>query len=127
MFIAFEGSPRIVRLFGTGSSKLVKSYWVCTVVVITTLSGKFYEYGTPEYNEYIPIATRKPGSRAAIVIDVHKVGSVSNEIYRPPASDSGATEIAIVMWIHHSLLRLQGRSNNVARIYDPVRKCRCRL
>ncbi|KAI0641203.1 hypothetical protein C8Q79DRAFT_885080, partial [Trametes meyenii] len=54
MFNAFEGPPRIVRLFGTGT--------VC-------------EYGTPEYDELIPPEHRRPGSRAAIVVDVHKVGT----------------------------------------------------
>ncbi|KAI0668735.1 hypothetical protein C8Q78DRAFT_243201 [Trametes maxima] len=51
MFSAFEGPPRIVRLFGTGTVR---------------------EYGTPEYDELIPPEHRRPGSRAAIVIDVHK-------------------------------------------------------
>ncbi|EJD04571.1 uncharacterized protein FOMMEDRAFT_83444 [Fomitiporia mediterranea MF3/22] len=54
MFCAFDGPPRIVRLFGT---------------------GQVYEYGSPEYNEFIPKETRKPGSRSVIVVDVHKVGS----------------------------------------------------
>ncbi|KAJ3992546.1 hypothetical protein F5050DRAFT_1801677 [Lentinula boryana] len=53
LFHAFEGPPRICRLFGTGT---------------------VYEYGTPEYNEFIP-KNRLPGSRAVIVIDVHKVGT----------------------------------------------------
>ncbi|KAI1790498.1 hypothetical protein LXA43DRAFT_890910 [Ganoderma leucocontextum] len=54
MFNAFEGPPRIVRLFGAGT---------------------VYEFGTPEYEKLIPPENRRPGSRAAIVIDVHKVGS----------------------------------------------------
>ncbi|CDO74774.1 hypothetical protein BN946_scf185001.g22 [Trametes cinnabarina] len=54
MFSAFEGPPRIVRLFGTGS---------------------VHEYGSPEYGALIPPEHRRPGSRAAIVIDVHKVGT----------------------------------------------------
>ncbi|RPD59332.1 hypothetical protein L226DRAFT_472874 [Lentinus tigrinus ALCF2SS1-7] len=54
MFSAFEGPPRIVRLFGTGT---------------------VHEFGTREYEELIPPEERRPGSRAAIVIDVHKVGS----------------------------------------------------
>ncbi|KAE9396413.1 hypothetical protein BT96DRAFT_884801 [Gymnopus androsaceus JB14] len=54
LFHAFEGPPRICRLFGTGT---------------------VYEYGTPEYNEFIPPETRVPGSRAVIVIDIHKVGT----------------------------------------------------
>ncbi|KAK0186846.1 hypothetical protein F5146DRAFT_1113709 [Armillaria mellea] len=54
LFNAFEGPPSIVRLFGR---------------------GKFYEFGTPEYNALIPPETRHPGSRAVIMIDVHKVGT----------------------------------------------------
>jgi len=54
LFQAFEGPPRICRLFGTGT---------------------VHEYGTPKYNELIPPGTRTPSSRAAIVIDVHKVGT----------------------------------------------------
>ena len=56
MFCAFEGAARIVRLWGTGT---------------------IYEFGTPEYERLIPPEKRLTGSRAAIVIDVHKVGSVS--------------------------------------------------
>ena len=56
MFCAFEGAARIVRLWGTGT---------------------IFEFGTPEYEKLISPENRRPGSRAAIVIDVHKVGSVS--------------------------------------------------
>ncbi|OJA09665.1 hypothetical protein AZE42_03658 [Rhizopogon vesiculosus] len=51
MLSAFEGPPRIMRLYGIGT---------------------VYEYGTQEYESFIPPETRKPGSRAAIVIDVYK-------------------------------------------------------
>ncbi|KAF8547782.1 hypothetical protein OG21DRAFT_1517024 [Imleria badia] len=54
MFHAFEGAPRILRMWGTGTVR---------------------EFGTPEYDALIPPASRKPGSRAAIVIDVHKVAT----------------------------------------------------
>lgn len=54
LFNAFQGPPRICRLFGTGT---------------------VHEFGTPEYEALIPMADRKPGSRSAIVIDVHKVGT----------------------------------------------------
>ncbi|KAG8782850.1 hypothetical protein FRC12_020362 [Ceratobasidium sp. 428] len=54
LFNAFEGPPRILRLFGT---------------------GKVYELGSPRYNELIPLEERLPGSRAAVVVDVHKVGT----------------------------------------------------
>ncbi|KAJ3502974.1 hypothetical protein NLJ89_g8642 [Agrocybe chaxingu] len=54
MFCAFEGPPRILRLFGTGA---------------------VYEYGTAEYNELLPAEKRQPGSRSVIMLDVHKVGT----------------------------------------------------
>ncbi|KAH7922712.1 hypothetical protein BV22DRAFT_1106485 [Leucogyrophana mollusca] len=54
LFNAFEGPPRITRLWGFGT---------------------VHEFGTPEYHALIPAATRKPGSRAAIVIDVYQVGT----------------------------------------------------
>ncbi|KAF9004552.1 hypothetical protein BDQ17DRAFT_1240829 [Cyathus striatus] len=54
MFVAFEGPPEIIRLFGRGT---------------------VYEFGTPEYEELLPLEKRKAGSRAVIVVDVHKVGA----------------------------------------------------
>ncbi|KAI0656851.1 hypothetical protein C8Q70DRAFT_1056432 [Cubamyces menziesii] len=54
MFNAFEGAPRICRLWGIGT---------------------VHEFGTPEYETFIPPEIRRPGSRAAIVIDVHKVST----------------------------------------------------
>lgn len=54
LFNAFEGPPRILRFWGKGT---------------------VHEFGTPEYNEYIPPSNRKAGSRAIIVIDIHKVGT----------------------------------------------------
>ncbi len=39
-------------------------------------TGTFHEFGTPEYDELIPPENRRPGSRAAIVIDVYRVGTV---------------------------------------------------
>jgi len=54
MFSAFEGPPRILRLYGVGT---------------------VHEYGTPEYNALISAETRKPGSRAAIIVDVYQVGT----------------------------------------------------
>jgi len=54
LFNAFQGPPRITRLFGKGT---------------------VHEFGTPEYDALISASERKPGSRSAIVIDVHKVGT----------------------------------------------------
>jgi hypothetical protein len=36
-----------------------------------------HEFGSPYYNRLLPENTRNAGSRAVIVIDVHKVGTVS--------------------------------------------------
>ncbi|KAL0961522.1 hypothetical protein HGRIS_006463 [Hohenbuehelia grisea] len=54
LFNAFEGPPRIVRMLGKGT---------------------YHEYGTPEYDEYLPAELRTPGSRGVVVINVHRVGS----------------------------------------------------
>ncbi|KAF9004556.1 hypothetical protein BDQ17DRAFT_1354214 [Cyathus striatus] len=54
MFNAFDGPPRIVRLYGRGS---------------------VYEFGTPEYDALLPGGERTPGSRAAVVVDIYKVAS----------------------------------------------------
>ncbi|KAK1235797.1 hypothetical protein PQX77_000970 [Marasmius sp. AFHP31] len=53
-FNAFEGPPRIARLWGKGT---------------------VYEFGTPEYNALVPPESRKPGSRSVIMIDVHKAAT----------------------------------------------------
>ncbi|EAU86871.2 pyridoxamine phosphate oxidase [Coprinopsis cinerea okayama7 len=54
LFNAFEGPPRIARLYGRGS---------------------YHEFGTAEYNKLLPPGTRQPGSRAAIIVDVWKVST----------------------------------------------------
>lgn len=45
-------------------------------VMLSHSGGTVHEYGTPEYNALIPAETRKPGSRAAIVVNVYQVGTV---------------------------------------------------
>ncbi|OJT07933.1 hypothetical protein TRAPUB_1144 [Trametes pubescens] len=54
MFCAYEGPARILRIYGRGT---------------------VHEFGTPEYDALIPAVQRRPGSRAAIVIDVRKVST----------------------------------------------------
>lgn len=54
MFCAFEGPPRITRLFGRGT---------------------VHEFGTPEYESIISVDKRQPGSRSVIMLDVYKVSS----------------------------------------------------
>lgn len=50
-----------------------------------------HEYGTPEYNALVPAETRKPGSRAAIVVDVYKVGTVRTAHPRPYPTKEAST------------------------------------
>ncbi|KAF8603145.1 hypothetical protein BDV93DRAFT_473497 [Ceratobasidium sp. AG-I] len=65
LFNAFEGPPRILRLFGT---------------------GEVHEFGSPRYSELIPLEERLPGSRAVVIVNVHKVGTscgYSVPLYKP--------------------------------------------
>lgn len=73
MFNAFQGPPRITRLFGKG-----KYYEATDFKRSEIRTGTVHEFGTPEYDALVPTSERKPGSRSAIVIDVHKVGTVSS-------------------------------------------------
>jgi len=75
LFNAFEGAPRIVRIFGHGTS---------------------FEFGTPEYNDLIPLETRQPGSRAVIMIDVHKVGSSCG--YSVPVYEFKSHRTKLMQW-----------------------------
>ncbi|KAG6817368.1 hypothetical protein H0H87_009555 [Tephrocybe sp. NHM501043] len=54
LFHAFEGPPRILRLYGKGT---------------------VHEFGTPEYDALLPLEKRKVGSRSIIMLDVFKVGT----------------------------------------------------
>lgn len=54
LFNAFEGPPRILRLYGKGT---------------------VYEFGTPEYEALLPPEKRQIGSRSVIMIDVFKIGT----------------------------------------------------
>jgi hypothetical protein len=74
MFSALDGPPRILRLFGVGA--LAFSSWFISSSMVDAYTGTVHEYGTPEYDALIPATTRKPGSRAVIVIDVYQVGTV---------------------------------------------------
>ncbi|KAI0427783.1 pyridoxamine phosphate oxidase family protein [Xylaria sp. FL1042] len=56
LFNAFEGPPRILRLWG---------------------KGKVLEYDSPEFNEIVAREniTTLPGTRSVIVVDIHQVGT----------------------------------------------------
>lgn len=71
LFMAFNRAPKIVRIFGTGSSSGIPT---CATEQI--LAASVIEFGTPEYDELLPPTTRLPGSRAIIVVDIYKVGTV---------------------------------------------------
>ncbi|KAI6007863.1 hypothetical protein EDC04DRAFT_928616 [Pisolithus marmoratus] len=77
LFNAFDGPPRIVRLWGIGtpSNSRLASRSCFPYHRTSNDAGTVHEYGTPEYNSLIPRATRQSGSRAAIVVDVFKVSS----------------------------------------------------
>ncbi|KAJ7207347.1 hypothetical protein C8J57DRAFT_1151727 [Mycena rebaudengoi] len=75
LFNAFEGPPRISRLYGYGT---------------------VYEFGTPEYNSFIPAESRKPGSRSVILIDVHKVSTSCG--YAVPFFDFKAHRTRLLTW-----------------------------
>ncbi|KAJ7763114.1 hypothetical protein DFH07DRAFT_812789 [Mycena maculata] len=75
LFNAFQGPPRITRLYGRGT---------------------VYEFGTPEYSSFIPAELRKPGSRSVIVIDVHKVGTSCG--YAVPFFDFKAHRTRLLTW-----------------------------
>ncbi|KAF7324924.1 Pyridoxamine phosphate oxidase [Mycena kentingensis (nom. inval.)] len=75
MFNAFEGPPRIARLYGRGT---------------------VYEFGTPEFNEFIPPEKRIPGTRSVIVVDVHKVGTSCG--YAVPFFDFKSHRTRLLTW-----------------------------
>ncbi|KAI0468790.1 pyridoxamine phosphate oxidase family protein [Xylaria cf. heliscus] len=56
LFNAFEGPPRIIRLWG---------------------KGKVLENGTPEFNEIVERENIRtiPGTRSVIIVDIHQVGT----------------------------------------------------
>ncbi|KAG5653817.1 hypothetical protein H0H81_010285 [Sphagnurus paluster] len=75
LFNAFDGPPRIVRLYG---------------------KGYVYEFGTPEYNELLPEGTRHPGSRAAIALEVFKVATTCG--YSVPFYEFKAHRTQLLEW-----------------------------
>jgi hypothetical protein len=81
MFCAFEGPPRILRLFGVGMclDRVLLCSWKLAIPFVLH-TGTAHDYGSSEYNRLIPGASRKPGSRAAIVINVYQVGSVRSRL-----------------------------------------------
>lgn len=81
MLNAFEGPPQIVRLFGKGNPPPLSSVSFAD----NRNRGTVHEFGTPEYEALMPLRDRKPGSRAVIAIEVHKVRTVRLH-FLPPLS-----------------------------------------
>ncbi|KAI0668733.1 hypothetical protein C8Q78DRAFT_1097804 [Trametes maxima] len=75
MFCAYSGPARILRLFGRGT---------------------VHEFGTPEYDALIPPSERHASSRAAIVIDVHRVTTSCG--YAVPLYTFQAERSALAKW-----------------------------
>ncbi|GAB1525861.1 hypothetical protein RhiTH_009027 [Rhizoctonia solani] len=59
-------------------------FWVATAPISANghvnvspkgMTGIVHELGSPRYEELIPLSDRLPGSRAAIEVQIHKVGS----------------------------------------------------
>ncbi len=76
MFTAFQGPPRICRLFGRGEVFFYYSNTSTPSLSSMSLSGTVFEFDTPEYNALISADKRQPGSRAVIMVDVYKVSTV---------------------------------------------------
>ncbi|KAG5336867.1 hypothetical protein C0989_011722 [Termitomyces sp. Mn162] len=74
LFNAFEGPPRIVRLYGKGQ---VASFIRKVRFAYRVSPGSVFEFGTSDYNTLLPEGIRHPGSRAVIVLDIFKVATVS--------------------------------------------------
>lgn len=75
LFNAFEGPPRIARLYGKGS---------------------YHEFGSAEYNRLLPLGTRQPGSRAVIIVDVWKVAATCG--YSVPYYTFNGHRVRLLDW-----------------------------
>ena len=73
LFNAFDGPPRILRLYGKGQS-FSTTQWAS--YLLPPAIGTIHEIGSQEYEFLLPSSIRQPGSRAVIIIDVFKVGTV---------------------------------------------------
>lgn len=78
--------------------------------MLSAVGGTVHEYGSPKYNALIPAETRKPGSRAAIVVDVYQVSTV-----RPPLPPGSSREIANCTYVHCLLIPALLRGDYIRR------------
>jgi Pyridoxamine 5'-phosphate oxidase len=75
MFCAFDGPPRIVRLYG---------------------SGQVHALGEPGYDELIDLFPQHPGARAVIVVDVERVADSCG--YAVPKLTFAADRDVLTRW-----------------------------
>lgn len=72
LFNAFEGPPRLVRLYGRGNALIpIEAH-----PLLILSPGTAYEFGSPEYDAILPPEKRLVGSRSIIMVDVYKVSTV---------------------------------------------------
>ncbi len=92
LFHAFEGPPSIVRIYGKGMYD--RSLFPASNSMSYYVIGIAYEYGAPEYDDFLSsvqntptsadpkdinpeIVKRQPGSRSVIIVDIIEVMTVS--------------------------------------------------
>lgn len=83
MFNAYEGPPRIARLYGKGTCQRRGGKGLSLFLynkpadpVVDHDTGSVHEFGSAEYNALLPEGIRHAGSRAAVVLDLIKVSTV---------------------------------------------------
>ncbi|KAG5353291.1 hypothetical protein C0989_008509 [Termitomyces sp. Mn162] len=74
LFHAFEGPPRICRMYGRGQSPQLFIDSMYDLALPLNRQGTVYEFGTPEYDQLLSLEKRKVGSRSIVMLDIFKVG-----------------------------------------------------
>lgn len=97
MLNAFEGGPKIVRLWGTGMSSPSRIEASILPAAINMKSGRVLEHGTPSFDSFVSEhkVDLMPGTRSIIIVDIHQVGSSCGfsvpfydfKAYRPVLND----------------------------------------
>lgn len=91
----------------------LRSYSSCT-------AGTVYEFGTPEYDAFIPASTRKAGSRAVIIIDVHKVGTVRSFKFLPDEYFLRPTFTIPVLRLRRPIVQIRDPSYDARTVVRPA-------
>ncbi|KAJ7265793.1 hypothetical protein C8J57DRAFT_1718344 [Mycena rebaudengoi] len=104
LFNAFEGPLRTVRLYGRGT---------------------VYEFGSPECNSFIPLESRRPGTRSVIVVDVYKVGSSCG--YAVPFFDFKSHRTRLLAWAakkeEKDIAAAGDSEDHVSGFVDGLKRC----